>query len=96
VSYYGVKAIRVDASRQRITHLLWERLGSRRPVNYHPTEVADAAAVEAINAGHHVHLLREVAHGEYWFGAEFHVVVYPDGTRGIDINGYELSELPHF
>lgn len=96
MSYYLLSAVRLDASERRVTHVLWERLGSSHPVDYNPTEATVLEVVNALSCGDHVHLLVEEKPEEQSIGPEFHTVVYPGGAEGIELNDYALTDLPTF
>ncbi len=91
MSHYGLKAIRLDASRQRVTHVLWQPLGGLGPLHDAPTE---ASVVNALRSGDHVSLLREISPGGFSIGPAFRVVVYPDGVAGIKIDGFSTAAIP--
>lgn len=97
MSHYAVSAIRLDASGHRVTHVLWQQFESPSPKDYYPSEATVLEVVDALSGDDHVHLYNEVNPGEHSLGPEeFHIVVYPGGVEGIEINGYALTDLPTF
>lgn len=96
MSHYLLSAIRLDESGHRVTHVQWVRLDSPNPLHYHPTEANVLDVVNALNCGDHVYFFNEESHREHSVGPKFHVVVYPGGTEGIVLDGFELTDLPIF
>lgn len=95
MSHYNVNAIRLDSS-HHVTHVQWERLNSPYPMDYHFTEHPVLEVINALNKGDDVCLMLEDPEYFQDHGCKFRVVRYPDGTEGIDFDGFALTDLPTF
>ena len=96
MAIYGLQAVRLNKSGHRVTHVLWERFGTRDQTDLFPVEVGVLHAVHALARGDRIHLLLKANAREFRLGPEFHAVVYPGGDEGITIDDYGLRDLPSF
>lgn len=90
MSHYNVNAIRLDAS-HHVTHVQWARLG-----NPYPIEATVLEVVKALNQGNDIYLVTECPECTFLHKGKFRTISYPDGTKGIDFDGFALTDLPTF